>query len=95
MVPPMDQNTHKINLEAPLSEYRVWKSYDSAQACEADRAKDRDRNIAKLKANEAKYKALMKEEDALPKGPVTSERRELWHEEETVMNEWDALFSTA
>ena len=95
MAPPMDQNTHKINLDAALNEYMVWKSYDSAQTCEADRAKDRDLSVAKLKANEAKDRVLMKEEEALPLGPVTSERRELWHEEEALMNEADTLISTS
>ena len=93
MAPPMDQRTHKINLDAPLSEYMVWKSFDTARDCEADRKKDSDSEMAKVKADDAKDEALMKEENALPDGAVTSERRELWHKEQAASDEADTLIS--
>jgi len=94
MAPPMDQQTHKVKLDAPLSEFMVWKSFDTARECEADKNKDSDSNLAKLKADDAKVLTLMKEENALPAVPVTSERRELWHEEEALRNESDMLLMT-
>jgi hypothetical protein len=75
MAPPMDQQTHKVSLNAPLNEYMVWKSYDTAAACEAGRKNDSDSNMAKVKVDDAKDEALMKEEHALPQGSVTAERR--------------------
>ncbi len=94
MAPPMDQQTHKVSLNAPLSEYMVWKSYDTASVCEADRRKDSDSNMAKVKADDAKDETLMKEERTLPQGAVTAERRELWHEEQTAMDDADMLLTT-